>query len=83
MGMEIISVHRRLIMRLSERVPVVMTDEYKTAKACPLCKNYDFNMKCPQGNVSYFHLEKEYRKEYTDCLIADATKKFHVIISHL
>ena len=30
------STHRRLMIRLSKRVPVIMTDEYRTTKVCPV-----------------------------------------------
>ena len=59
------SAHRRLMIRLSKRVPVVMTDEYRTTKGCPVCRNYDLKMKCPKGNATYYneYLKKECRKE--------------------
>ena len=37
------SAHRHLMIRLSKRVPMVLTDEFRIAKACPVCKNYDLN----------------------------------------
>ena len=44
--------YRRLMIRLSKRVPVVMTDS-KTKKACPVCKKHDLKMKFPKGNATY------------------------------
>ena len=60
------SAHRCLMIRFSKRVPVVMTDEYRTTKDCPVCNNYDLNMKCPKRNDTYYNyrLEKERNKIY-------------------
>ena len=59
------SAHRRLMIRLSKRVLVVMTDEYRTTKACPVCKSYYLTIKCPKGNATYCnkYLNKECRRE--------------------
>ena len=58
------SSHRRLMILLSKRVRVVMTDEYRTTKACSVCKNFDIKMKCPKGKATYHshRLKKEFRK---------------------
>ena len=37
------SKHYYLMMQLSKKVRVVMTDEYRTTKACPVCKDYWIN----------------------------------------
>ena len=59
------SAHRRLTIRLSKRAHVVTTDEYRTTKACPVCKNHDLKMKCPKGKDTHhnYRLNKEYRKD--------------------
>ena len=44
------STHKRLMMQLSKKVRVIMTDEYRTSKACPVCRVYDLKMECPKGN---------------------------------
>ena len=53
------STQRRLMIRLSDRVPVVMT-MYRTTKACPVCRNYDLKMKYLEGNTRSYnkHLKK-------------------------
>ena len=37
------SAYKRLMAGLSKKVRVVMTDEYRTTKACPVCKDYWIN----------------------------------------
>ena len=48
-----------------KRVPVVLTDEYRTTKACPACKKYELRMKCPKGNATYYnrYFNREFRKQ--------------------
>ena len=54
-----------------------MTDEYRTTKACPVCKNYDLKMKCPKGEVTYhnYRLNKEYRKDIHGLSHCECCKK--------
>ena len=49
-----VSTHRCLMIRLSKRVcvSVLMTDEYRTTIASPVCENNDLKMKCPLGNAT-------------------------------
>ena len=55
------STHKKLMMMLSKRVHIVMTNEYWSTKACPKCKDKTIKMKWSKGNrVSrnwkyYFH----------------------------
>jgi len=44
------SAHKRLMMLLSKRVGIVMTNEYRTTKGCPKCMVNSLSMKCPKGN---------------------------------
>ena len=48
------SAHGRLMVLLSKRVRIVMTNEYRTTKACPKCKNKELIMQCPKGNAKYY-----------------------------
>ena len=58
------SAHGRLMVLLSKRVRIVMTNEYRTTKACPKCKNKELSMQCPKGNAKYYNSRQEryYRK---------------------
>ena len=44
------SAHGRLMRLLSKRVRVVMTNEYRTTKACPKCRDKTSSMWQPKGN---------------------------------
>lgn len=47
------SAHARLMRLLSKRVRVIMTNEYRTTKACPRCRNNECSMKQPKGTQVY------------------------------
>jgi len=61
------SSHKRLMMLLSKRVRVVMTDEYRTTHACPHCREnaMDLSMIHPKGKEKYYNrtLDKYIRKK--------------------
>ena len=59
------SAHKRLMMLLSKRVRIVLTNEYRTTKACPKCRNNKLSMKCLKGNSWYYNSRqgRYYRKE--------------------
>merc|ERR1719469_381630 len=44
------SAHGRLMRLLSKRVRVVMTNEYRTTKACPKCRDKTSSMRQPKGS---------------------------------
>ena len=48
------STHKEIMIQLSKKVPVVMTDEYRTIKACSVCKDFDSKMKRPKA-VKYYN----------------------------
>jgi len=62
-----VSAHNRLMMLLSKRVRIVMTNECRTTKGCPKCKANSLSMKCPKGNrfsknrKEYYHQHKASR----------------------
>ena len=53
------SAHNQLMMLLSKRVCIVMTNECSTTKGCPTCMDNSLSMKCLKGNP----ISKN-RKEY-------------------
>ena len=59
--------HRSLMILLSKRVRVVMTDEHQTTHACPYCREEGMNKKMihPKGNDLWFdrNLGRFRRKE--------------------
>jgi len=64
--------HKRLMMLLSKRVRIVMTNERCTTKGCPKCKVNSLSMKCPKGNrfsknrKAYYHQHKASRYKSHD-----------------
>ena len=56
--------HKPLLIRLSKKVHVFMTDEYRSTKACLVCQDYDLKMKYLKGNDNYYNnrLKKECNK---------------------
>ena len=44
------SAHERLMRLLSKKVRVVITDEYRTTKACPKCREQGHSMRQPKGS---------------------------------
>ena len=55
-----------LMIRLSKSVITVMTDEYRTTKACLVCKKYDLNMKYSKRNATSYnkHLNTRVKERY-------------------
>jgi len=57
------SAHERLMMLLSKRVRIIMTNECRTTKAFPKCRDKKLKMKCRIGNSLYFN--RRQNRDYT------------------
>ena len=44
------SAHKRLMMLLSKRARIVMTNEHRTTKGCPKFEDKSLSMNCPKGS---------------------------------
>ena len=80
------SAHGRLMVLLSKRVRIVMTNEYRTTKACPNCKNKELSMQCPKENANITIVIKADTTErlYMDCnSLKIATRFSRAATSHL
>ena len=47
--------HGRLMVLLSKRVHIAISNEYRTTKAYPKCQNNKYYKQCPRGNCSSYN----------------------------